>query len=131
MRRYDCTALLCLVSLVATACSDQSSAPCSAVAVSVSEGIQPSFSWEPACPVQSLVVRRPGPGPVIWATIASGQSNSIAPSVTYGVFPPGAALTANILLPLEAGRTYEVVLSRLDESAVGPPQQIGSATFVP
>ena len=131
MRRYDCTALLCLVALVATACSDQSSAPCSGVAVSVSEGIQPSFNWEPACPVQSLVVRLPGPGPIIWATLSAGQTNDIAPSVTYGVFPPGAALTANILLPLVAGTTYEVVLYRLDESAGGPPQQIGSATFMP
>lgn len=130
MRQPYVAALLCL-GVWFSACQDQSSAPCSAVAVSVSQGIQPSFNWEPACPVQSLVVRLPGPGAVIWATIASSQDNSIAPSVTYGVFPPGAALTANILLPLVAGTTYEVVLYRVDEGAGGPPRQIGSATFVP
>jgi hypothetical protein len=130
MRHPYVATVLCL-GIVFSACQDQSSAPCSAVAVTVSQGIQPSFTWEPACPVQSLVVRLPGPGPVIWATIATGRSNRIAPSVTYGVFPPGAALTANILIPLVAGTTYEVVLYRVDEGAGGPPQQIGAATFVP
>lgn len=129
-QRYLVT-MLSLGVVLSPACSDQSSEPCSAVAVSVAPGLEPVFSWQPACQIHSLAVHLPGPGAVIWGTVSVNQTNSIASGVTYGVFPTGAAQTANIQVPLSAGTTYEVSLYRLNDSAGRPPQEIGSATFIP
>ncbi len=118
--------------LLGAACADRavSLSACSDISVQVSAGIQPTFSWDPACQIQALTVHLPGPGAIIWTTFSHPQPNAIASSVQYGVFPDNAAQTANILLPLVAGTTYQVTLSRIDEpgSSLVP---IGVTTFVP
>lgn len=127
-------ALLGLVTLVVLSadCGDQVGIvpPCSAVAVSVTRGTTPTFNWSSGCQIEELVVHLPGPGAVVWVSFSNNQTNSIAPPVTYGVFPPGAALTANLQQLLVAGTTYQVSLLRSDEAG-GPLRSIGAATFVP
>jgi len=115
-----------------SACADQalsSIPPCSQVAVRVTAGLQPTFSWNPACRIEGLSVHLPGPGPIIWRTVSYRLSNTIATPVGYGVFPDGAAQTANILLPLVAGTTYQVTLFRMDDGPGGSLRSIGVTAF--
>lgn len=118
--------------LLGAACADRAVSPasCSDVAIHVSAGIQPTFSWGPACQIQALTVHLPGPGAIIWTTFSHPQTNAIVSPVQYGIFPDGAAQTANILLPLAAGTTYQVSLYRVDEPG-GSLVPIGVTTFVP
>ncbi len=115
------------------ACNDHalSPAPCSQIAVRVTAGPQPSFSWNPAFQIEGLTVHLPGPGPMIWSTMSYRLSNTIAAPVIYGVFPDSAAQTANILRPLVAGTTYQVTLFRVDDAPGGSLRSVGVATFVP
>ncbi len=134
LRRYFATALrfgpLLMLNL---ACADRALSPsaCSDVTVRVTAGIQPTFSWNPACRIEGLTVHLPGPGPMIWSTVSYRLSNTIATPVSYGVFPDGAAQTANILLPLVAGTRYQVTLFRFDDAPGGSLRSIGTATFIP
>lgn len=114
------------------ACADRavSLAACSDVAVQVSAGIQPTFSWDPTCRIQALTVYRPGSSAIIWTTFSHPQANAIVSPVQYGIFPDGAAQTANILLPLAAGTTYQVTLYQVDEPG-GSLVPIGMTTFIP
>lgn len=118
--------------LLGAACADRavSLSACSDLAVQVSAGTQPTFSWDPACQIQALTVHPPGSGAIIWTTFSHPQINAIVSPVQYGIFPDGAAQTANILLPLAAGTTYQVTLYRVDEPG-GPLVPIGVTTFVP
>ncbi len=109
-------------------CSDQ--APSAGVVVDVSTGTSPVFSWTPALNIASLTVARAGSDGIVWTTISLGQANAIAPPVTYGIAPPGAAQTANRLEFLVAGTAYEVTLLRVDDPD-SAPLLVGSATFVP
>ena len=135
MSRHSFSAALGSGSVLAftLACGDHalSPAPCSQVAVSITAGLQPAFSWDPACRIEGLSVRLPGPGPIVWSTMSYRLSNTIAAPVTYGVFPEGAAQTANILLPLVAGTRYQVMLFRLDDGPGGSLRSVGVTTFVP
>ena len=117
---------------LAAACSDgiTNVTVCSRVRVSVTSGTTPTFRWSPNCPIEALIVALPGPGAVVWTTFSSNLTNTIASPVTYGVFPPGSAMTTNLQQFLIAGTTYEVSLIRVD-SAGGPPHAIGTAAFVP
>jgi len=120
--------------VLSSACVDRalSSSACSNVTVRVTAGIQPSFSWTPACRIEGLTVHLPGTGAVIWGTVSHNQANNIeSPVVRYGVFPDSAAQTANILLPLVAGTTYQVALFRVDDGSGGSLQRVGVTTFVP
>jgi hypothetical protein len=134
LRRYFSAALrfgpLLMLNL---ACADRALSPsaCSDVTVRVSAGLQPAFSWNPACRIEGLAVHLPGPGPIVWSTMSSRLSNTIATPVRYGVFPDGAAQTANILLPLVAGTRYQVTLFRGDDSPGGSLRSVGVTTFVP
>lgn len=100
--RFAATAGFCAVSVFSPACSDQvsSSADCTTVAVSVTAGTPPIFRWNPACPIAFLTVALPNQGAIVWGTISADQTNAIAPPVQYGVFPTGAAQTANRFEPL-------------------------------
>jgi hypothetical protein len=68
---------------------------------------------------------------MIWGTVSHNQANNIESPVRYGVFPDSAAQTANILLPLVAGTTYQVALFRVDDGSGGSLQRVGVTTFVP
>lgn len=103
---------------------------CTLLPVTVSSGTAPVFSWDAECPVEEIIVALPGPGAVMWSAFSVNQTNSIASPVAYASTPPGAAMTANMVLPLVAGTTYTVTLIRVDAPG-GPPQGVGSATFVP
>ena len=109
-------------------CSDQ--APSADVLIDVSTGTSPVFSWTPALEIASLTVARAGSDVIVWTTFSLGQANALAPPVSYGIAPPGAAQTANRLEFLVAGTTYEVTLFRVDDPG-GTPRPVGSATFVP
>jgi hypothetical protein len=117
--------------VLSSACADSalSSSACSNVTVRVTAGIQPSFTWTPACQIEGLTVHLPGPGAIIWRTVSYRLSNTIATPVGYGVFPDGAAQTANILLPLVAGTTYQVTLFRMDDGPGGSLRSIGVTAF--
>jgi hypothetical protein len=126
--------LLAAILVIGAACADQGTAAelCApSVAVTVSSGLHPAFNWTPGCPIEGLIVALPGPGAVVWSVISHDLTNRIYPVVHYGVEPPGAALTANILMPLVAGTTYQVVLLQADASQGGRLRSLGSATFVP
>lgn len=118
--------------LLCSACADQATSvsTCSTVSISVTSGTNPTFNWSADCQIEELLVYLPGPGAVVWATFSSNLTNSISPPVTYGVFPPGAALTANLQQPLVAGTRYQVTLLRTD-AAGGQPTPIGVTSFVP
>jgi len=103
---------------------------CTVLPVAVSPGTSPTFSWGAGCQVAEIIVDIPGPGPIMWSAISVNQTNSIASPVGYASTPPGAAMTANMVQPLVAGIRYQVTLIRLDTPG-GPPQGVGSATFVP
>lgn len=103
---------------------------CTVLPVAVSHGTSPTFSWDAGCQVEEIIVAFPGPGAVVWSAVSVNQTNSIASPVDYGSTPPGAAMTANAVVPLVAGTTYQVNLIRVDTQG-GPPQGVGSATFVP
>jgi hypothetical protein len=103
---------------------------CTLLPVAVSSGTAPTFSWDAGCPVEEIIVSLPGPGAVMWSAFSVNQTNSLASPVVYGSTPPGAAMTANMVPPLVAGTTYQITLVRVDTPG-GPPQGVGSATFVP
>ena len=103
---------------------------CTVLPVAVSHGTAPTFSWDAACQVEAIIVAFPGPGAVTWNVFSVNLTNSIASPVAYGITPPGAAMTANMVQPLVSGTTYIVTLIRVDTPG-GPPQGVGSATFVP
>lgn len=133
MSRHATSLLLGLSLALLGACSDDSSIPTAPTAlpeaVAVTPGLQPDISWSPGGPVASITVSEAGGGPIHWSALGQRHSNAISPAVTYGTTPPGAVATANILLPLTAGRSYTVQLHRLD--ADGVSQLVGSRTFRP
>lgn len=113
------------------ACADPgpSLADCSAVAVTVSAGTQPTFNWTPACQVEALTVALHNNHDVIvWGAVSPNQTNTIGSPVPYGSTPPGAAATANRIEPLVSGTTYEVTVFRMDDG--GTIRAVGTATFL-
>lgn len=125
------TSLLVGLSLMLAACSKDGLAPPASLpeTVTVTSGLRPDISWAPGNPVAYITVAEAGPGPIVWSVLGQLQANAIRPSVTYGTTPPGAVSTANILLPLAAGRAYTVELRRVD--ADGVRRLVGAATFRP
>lgn len=83
--------------------------PCTvnSVAVSVSSGTTPTFTWTPACRVILLLVEQGATDQ--WLLEATGDG--IASGVTYGTVPPGASANEPAT-PLQAGTTYEIILFR-------------------
>jgi len=76
------------------------------VEVTVSAGIDPTFSWSPACAVNTLTVSSSGVG-AVWriTTLGDLADRGISPPVRYGDAPNAARL---ITPPtdLEVGREY-------------------------
>ncbi len=108
--RYLPRALLALVASVG--CSDStgpgSGGLCTSdVAVTVSAGTTPRFTWTPACRVLGLLVEEDASD--MW--FLDGTGAGIASGVTYGSVPSGASQESPAL-PLLTGTTYEVILFR-------------------
>jgi hypothetical protein len=108
------------------ACGDgenpiEAEAPCltttASVAVTVSGGLQPTFSWEPACGMALLLVEEDSgdqwgvtTDDATW--VVPAQANLIAAPVAYGIAP---ASTSVLQAPqtLVAGTRYELILWRI------------------
>lgn len=108
------------------------------LAVSVAGGVpeswtpMPSFSWSPGCPVETVAVSDDATGEVHWFATTAGRSNAIAPPVRYASTPEGAVALGIRVSPLTPGRTYRVVLSRLDTDGDGErAHSVGALKFVP
>jgi hypothetical protein len=120
-----------LLVVLNAACADPgpSLADCSAaVAVTVSAGTQPTFSWTPACQVEALTVALQDRDVIVWGAVSPNQTNTIGSPVPYGSTPPGAAATANRIEPLVTGTTYEVTIFREDDGGI--IRAVGAAIFL-
>lgn len=136
-------ALLLAVSLVACGDSTGSSFPTgcktSNVQITVSPGLTPRFEWTPDCAVWDLSVYRtdgvyPNGTPrrnKVWETFTLFR-NELSPPLIYGVHPPGAEAPygQGPALPLEAGGSYEVVLS-VTSNDLTPSRVAGRESFSP
>jgi probable HAF family extracellular repeat protein len=102
------------------------------VALTVSAGTTPTFSWTPACRVNYLNIDTADGAQEIWS-IGSDDGelasyNTIAPGVRFGVVPPRAT-QIDPLVPLVPGTAYKVFVAfRL---ADGGDEFAGEATFTP
>lgn len=83
-----------------TACTDP-------VVLTIANAAQPRFSWSPGCLAFRLGVTD-SLGAYVWE-VEADSGNSLAPAITYGVAPAGAAST---MAPaaLETGHRYAVGL---------------------
>jgi hypothetical protein len=118
------------------ACGDEPTRPTlelcrTPVAVTVSAGVQPEFSWTPACRVDAMRVVRASTEAVQWAILADlGRGRAIVPSVRYGVVPTAALqLTVGAPPALEPGTMYAVTLT-----VFGPADEaieVGRQDFTP
>jgi hypothetical protein len=100
-----------------------------AVAVSVTSGTEPSFSWEPPCRLFFLIVEPADAGTDQWGVITLGI-NAILPPVKYGVVPPGAEEFQEPT-QLEAGRAYKVGVGRYLGGDEDDGEIIGTQEFTP
>jgi hypothetical protein len=101
--------VLAFLPLVASACSGSAlgldrGCPDN-VALNISAGMQPTFSWSPACKVVELQVYREGN--VVWTVHAF--DGSFGPPVRYGDAPEGATEQIGPE-PLQSNRTYRVFI---------------------
>jgi hypothetical protein len=84
------------------------SRPCTNhVAITVSSGTTPRFTWEPACRVIALLVEQDASD--MW--FVEGIGEGIASDVRYGSVPPNGT-SDEPALPLVPGTTYEVIVFR-------------------
>ncbi len=121
--------LLAAPLLLLPACGGTSLPDCTgAVTVTASSGLTPSFSWNPKCQLEGLVVT--GPSGVVWSIEGTSQTNSISPPVRYGSTPGGARLLV-AATALTAGASYQVTVSRFDDGHGGTIEPTGGVGFVP
>lgn len=131
--------LLALIGLLLAGCRglglyDKSQEP----VVTVGKGLQPMIAWTPeeAYELNVYAGNEDGDGfGSIWnAKMGDGYENSLKSPVTYGMPPEGSEVRAAD--PLEAGKTYTVVIHRKDPNRRGDGftstghRYIGKATFV-
>ena len=76
------------------------------VDITVSSGLEPTFSWSPDCKIGRLIVERDTIE--VWGTETLGE-NIYASPIVYDVPPPGA-VEPEPAVTLVAGRTYTVSL---------------------
>ena len=100
-------------------CSEQ-------VALSVSLGLAPTFTWSPECAIFALKVTPVIGQQELW-TIISNNRNSIDPPITYGVVPDGAVENGPAAL-LEGEMEYRVTVIALSG---GMEEVVGTAVFTP
>ena len=135
MPRSGIPPILALLSLAAGSlrCSDDSGpeevAECSGpVAVTVTAGAVPSFSWTPRCSLFFLLVEPAESGSDVWSVITRSE-NGLVPPVRYGQVPPGAE-ELEPDTPLESGTEYDVV-ARWTGPGDDDGEAIGTGTFTP
>lgn len=121
-------------------CSDSggpSSVPCAddqQVAVSVSAGPRPTFTWAPACGMTSVQVFPSAGPPAAWVLYggANAADNPLRSGILYGE-PPAGTVEAAPEAALQAGTEYEATVYRWIGAPGGPggPFPRGSARFTP
>jgi hypothetical protein len=134
MRQLVGVRALCgAIVMLCMACSDQgpTADSCATIPVSVSSGTQPMFSWTSECLVEALAVSQGGSGAIVWLAVSVNQTNNLASGIRYAFAPPGAALTANRLDPLAAGKAYRVTLYRAEGGQGSQVHSVGQSGFVP
>lgn len=97
------------------ACGGDSTGPmgCDAsTVVSVSAGLEPTFSWSSGCRVASAFVEQVTPSyAVMWEVIGSTNENVVESPLQYGQLPTTGGLRLGTgPVPLVAGRQYRVFL---------------------
>lgn len=126
----------CLLLPGALACADSAGPnstnlpPCTSdVAITVSSGPAPRFSWSPACKTFFLLVESVGTGADAWSIMTPG-ADELAPGIRYGTVPAGAE-ELDPPASLSSGSSYAVHVFR----HTGPDSDdgilIGSQTFTP
>jgi hypothetical protein len=108
------------------ACADDQS-----VALQVSAGTRPTFTWTPACGMASIMVIPVAGPPAAWVVYggAAAASNPFRSGTRYGQSPPGT-FEARRPTVLQVGTDYQVAIYRW-VGEPGQPNQFGSATFRP
>ena len=103
------------------------------VALAVSPGSSPTFSWEPDCASGRLEVVHVRSGDLMWG-VAGVQASAAEPptaiysGVTYGQVPPGAYALTSLAL-LSAGQQYRATVFSVDQR--GAASSVGSTAFTP
>jgi hypothetical protein len=109
------------------------------VTLSVTEGTEPTFTWEPACAVDLLRVEYPDPDypaspeespPVQLAWLWAGGLSGQAPPLRYATPMPFGFPEIFPAEPLVVGRTYTVRLL-VDGPEIGSDVEVAHADFVP
>lgn len=123
-----CLSLSCNDTTGSVACTDE------IVTVSVSGGLEPVFTWSPACGMASIQVQPDTPNAGGWA-IYSGQhsaENPLGSGIRYG-HRPSLAVEPAPPRPLVSGVAYTVSVARwvADGHGSGALFIAGSATFRP
>lgn len=126
--------------LLLVACSDSplrvlpEECPDNQVAVVVSPGSVPTFTWSPACGIASLDVFPRAGGPSLWVLYSGPRAaeNPFRSGIRYGR-PPLGALQVTGPEPLAAGTEYAIIVYRLLGESGGPSSLLaaGSAAFRP
>jgi hypothetical protein len=106
--------------------------------VSVSPGLEPTFSWPGGCHVRGVSVEQVSPFQVVWAFDTSNdlQENVFGSPIQYGRLPTtGGARLKSGPVPLVAGRQYRVSLQAAGREGCGGitgcVPVFAFATFVP
>ena len=127
--------------LVIAACGSDPTGPAGcdeATVLSVSPGLEPTFSWPGGCRVQAVSVEQVSPYRVVWDfnTTNDLQENVFASPIQYGRLPTtGGARLGTSPVPLVAGRQYRVTLQAAGRAGCGGftgcAPVFAVATFVP
>ncbi len=131
--------VICAVMLLCSGCAglgryDKAQEP----VITVDTGLQPEISWTPAEAYELNVYEGAEDGDglgSIWnAKLGGGYENTLRSPVIYGVPPAGSEVGP--AAPLEAGKTYTVVVHRKDPNRTGDGftarghRYVGKLTFV-
>ena len=98
-----------LASAMLLGCSKDSTSPNSggsAFDISVSGGVNPTYTWEGGGAHSVSVVRTSAPGDIVWGV--AQPLTGVASPVTHGSLPGGALQSSNKEPTLTAGVTYRV-----------------------
>ena len=100
------------------------------VAVAVTEGTVPTFSWTPECLMSEIVVARVSDDSVMWrfGHSTAPSDEVIRPPISYGVTQPGVVSTT--AQDLQTGTEYLVLVLSVD-IVNGGGYLHGEASFTP
>lgn len=103
------------------------------VTIRVSAGIDPAFTWSPACGMTSIRVFPVAAEAAVWVVYGGARavSNPLHSGLRYGQAPAGTYQAAPPAV-LKVGTEYEVLLARwIGDSVEGGPLQRGHVVFTP